>query len=123
MAHATRLLETTSDSSVSASGPRRPARTVIEVGPITIELLKRRVFVHGEAVKLRPAEFEVLVFLALNRHRPVSAHEITRDALGACGDGSSARNQLFELRRKLRDVGLHDVIATERGLGYRLTLP
>ena len=119
---ATRLLDAAKQPLLGDSGLRRPARTVLELGPLTIDLIQRRVFVHAEAIKLRPAEFEVLVYLALNRHRVVSAPEIVRDALDTFGDGSSARNQLFELRRKLRDAGLDGVIATERGRGYRLVL-
>ncbi|HEY6728926.1 MAG TPA: winged helix-turn-helix domain-containing protein [Polyangiaceae bacterium] len=122
VAQATRLLEAVKDPALGDSGLRRPARTVLELGPMTIDLIQRRVFVRDQRVMLRPAEFEVLVYLALNRHRLVSAPEIVRDALGAFGDGSSARNQLFELRRKLRDAGLADAIATERGRGYRLVL-
>ncbi len=122
LTRATRLLETAQERTVGASGLRRPARSVLELGPLTIELLNRRVYVHHQLVRLRPAEFEVLVYLALNRHRTVSAPEIVRDALGAFGDGGSARNQLFELRRKLREVGLANPIETERGRGYRLIL-
>jgi DNA-binding response OmpR family regulator len=122
LSHATRLLEAAQARSIGESGVQRPARSVLEVGPLLIELLNRRVFVDHEVLKLRPAEFEVLVYLALNRHRTVSATEIVRDALDTFGDGSSARNQLFELRRKLREVGLGDAILTERGRGYRLVL-
>jgi len=120
-AQATRLLDAAKVPLLD-SGLRRPARTVLELGPLTIDLIQRRVFVHQQRVALRPAEFEVLVYLALNRDRVVSAPEIVRDALGTFGDGSSARNQLFELRRKLRDAGLDAAIATERGRGYRLVL-
>lgn len=122
VAQATRLLDAAKGPVLGDSGLRRPARTVLELGPLLIDLIQRRVFVHDQRVVLRPAEFEVLVYLALNRHRLVSAPEIVRDALGAFGDGSSARNQLFELRRKLRDAGLDDAIETERGRGYRLVL-
>lgn len=122
VAQATRLLDAAKGPVLGDSGLRRPARTVLELGPLVIDLIQRRVFVRDQRVLLRPAEFEVLVYLALNRHRLVSAPEIVRDALGAFGDGSSARNQLFELRRKLRDAGLDDAIETERGRGYRLVL-
>jgi DNA-binding response OmpR family regulator len=121
LAHATRLLETARDGT-SKSGVQRPARSVLSIGPMVIELTKRRVYVDNQVLKLRPAEFEVLVYLALNRHRTVSAPEIVKGALDTFGDGSSARNQLFELRRKLRAVGLADAIKTERGRGYRLAL-
>ena len=119
---ATLLLETSAGEVKNSSGIRRTARSVIQVGPIVIELSRRRVFVHEEELKLRPAEFEVLLLLALNKERAVSASEIVHHALATHGDGSSARNQLFELRRKLRDVGLHDAIKTVRNQGYQLVL-
>ena len=122
LVHATRLLETPHARLIGESGLQRPTRSVLEVGPMLIELVNRRVFVNHQVVKLRPAEFQVLVYLALNRHRTVSATEIVRDALDAFGDGGSARNQLFELRRKLREFGLADAIVTHRGQGYRLVL-
>ena len=122
LSEASRLIESHSDAQKGSSGIRRTAKSVIQVGPIVIELSRRRVFVHEEALKLRPAEFEVLVLLALNKERPVSASEIVHHALATHGDGSSARNQLFELRRKLRDVGLHDAIKTVRNQGYQLVL-
>jgi two-component system OmpR family response regulator len=116
------LLDAPREPELGASGLRRPARTVLELGPLVIDLIRRRVFAGQGLVKLRPAEFEVLVYLALNRHRTVSAPEIVRDALDTFGDGGSARNQLFELRRKLREAGLSEAIVTERGRGYRLVL-
>jgi DNA-binding response OmpR family regulator len=122
LAYASKLIDTTSMANKASSGVRRTARSVIQVGPIVIELASRRVFVHEQPLVLRPAEFEVLVLLALNKNRPVSATEIVQHALATHGDGSSARNQLFELRRKLRDVGLQDAIRTIRNQGYQLEL-
>ena len=122
LTHATRMLDTQEQRDASDSGLRRPARSVLNMGSMVIDLLGRRVFVNHHLIRLRPAEFEVLVYLALNRHRTVSAPEIVRDALDTCGDGSSARNQLCELRRKLREAGLVNAIETERGRGYRLVL-
>ena len=122
LAHATRLLEKRAGDPKLSSGVRRTAKSVIQIGPLVIELSNRRAFVNEEPLALRPAEFEVLVLLALNKNRPVSATEIVQHALATHGDGSSARNQLFELRRKLRDVGLQDAIRTMRNQGYQLIL-
>ncbi len=77
----------------------------------------------GNDPGLRPSARAVLVYLAENSHRYVSAQEVLRCVLNTCGDGGSVRNHIMEIRQRLMQAGYRDPVATKRRHGYRLSLP
>lgn len=77
----------------------------------------------GVPLGLRRTERDVFVYLMRNSHRFVTPHELQEQVLKTHGDGGAARNQVYELRRKLRAKGYPHAIVTRPQLGYRLRSP
>lgn len=50
----------------------------------------------------------------------MSQEEIAACVLHSGKNAAATRNQVYELRQKLRDAGCGDLIVTVRGRGYRL---
>ena len=90
-------------------------------GELDIDTTRKRVAFRGRPVALRRAEFEVLLRLARAWPAPVSQNEIVRVVLGTHGSRGAARNQVYEVRKKLAAAGARHVIETLSGHGaYRL---
>jgi two-component system, OmpR family, response regulator len=89
-------------------------------GPITFEPQTGEVSVHGAPLALRRTERDVLAYLMKNAHRFVTPQELQEHVLKTHGDGGAARNQVYELRRKLRAAGHTEAIETRTHQGYRL---
>lgn len=89
-------------------------------GPLSLEPETGEINVSGSRLELRRTERDVLVYLMQNAHRFVTPRELQEQVLKAHGDGGAARNQVYELRRKLRNVGHAEAIETRTHLGYRL---
>lgn len=70
-------------------------------------------------IKLRHLEFEILSYLIQNAVRWVASSELLAIVLKACGDGGSVRTHVWQLRMKLKEIGAAQLIASERGRGYR----
>jgi DNA-binding response OmpR family regulator len=101
----------------------RPAESVLRCGPLRLEPAAHDVTVDGAPLGLRRTERDVLVYLMRNAHRFVTSRELQEQVLRAHGDGGAARNQVYELRRKLRAMGHAQAILTRPQLGYRLRWP
>jgi len=104
---------------------RRNAREgdQITVGPLTVELARRRVFRSGLEVALKPKEFDLLTFLARHRGQVLSPEQLVEQVWGydALGDVSTVRVHIRSLREKIEeDPGNPRLVETVRGVGYRL---
>ena len=96
---------------------------VLALGPLEIDLGRRRVRVDGADVRLTPTEYEVLRHLALSAGRPVTHSALLRQVWGeyAVGGSHNTRYVVAQLRRKLGDdPSSPRFIVTEPGVGYRL---
>jgi DNA-binding response OmpR family regulator len=99
------------------------SRDHLQVGELSICSTTREASFRGRRVTLRRAECNVLVRLAKAFPRPVSRTEIVEDVLRAHGDGATARNQIYEIRRKLAKIGAAPMLETLRGSGaYQIKL-
>jgi DNA-binding response OmpR family regulator len=101
----------------SLSAPRR-----IELGALTLDLLRSTASVQDREIDLSGTEFRLLAALAQQPGQPVD-----RDALAAAVQPGNYRPldravdvQVARLRRKLRDAAGVDCIRTIRGAGYAL---
>jgi DNA-binding response OmpR family regulator len=91
-------------------------------GDLTIDLARREVLLQGEALKLKPQEYELLVFLARNRGMVLSRDLILERVWGWDYDGGSRTVDVHMrwLREKIEPDPAHPVrIVTVRGAGYR----
>jgi DNA-binding response OmpR family regulator len=94
----------------------------IELGALTLDLLRSTASAHGREIDLSSTEFRLLAALAQQPGQPVD-----RDALAAAVQPGNYRPleravdvQVARLRRKLREAAGADCIRTIRGAGYAL---
>ncbi len=96
--------------------------TIIQAGPITIDLAERRVTRAGEEIKLTATEFKLLAYLAANAGKVLTHHAI----LSNVWDPADAdrleylRVYIRQLRMKLEDEPDNPkILVNEPGIGYR----
>ncbi len=96
-------------------------KEVLAVGPIVIDPERYRVSVHGEPVALTATEFRLLVAIVAARGRVLNRNQLIDQALGmdAVVTDRTIDVHMAGLRRKLGKA--RNMIATVRGVGYRLT--
>ncbi len=95
---------------------------LIDIDGLAIDVSKRVVRKNGEALKLTPKEFDLLVFLARRAGRPVSHREILKAVWGPAHENDSQYLRVFvgQLRGKVEDDPAHPrLLTTEPGVGYR----
>ncbi len=100
------------------------ARTVLECGPLRLDLDTQQIYLHDEPVVLTTYEYRLLEYLVTHRDQVVSKQTLA-DYLYAHDDerDSNVIEVLIgRLRRKLSPDERHRAITTLRGRGYRFTL-
>src|SRR6478752_7197765 len=96
-----------------------PGSALIQVGGVVVDLGRREIRVHDTPVDFTTKEFELLRFLAERPGLAMSRHQIL-DAVwghGWYGDERTVDVHIAQVRKKVGDAC---VIATVRGVGYRL---
>jgi two-component system KDP operon response regulator KdpE len=104
----------------SACESDQPA--VLNIGTLTIDLVRRQVTDEGQPVLLTPTEHRLLEVLVANRGRLLTREELLERVWGPgrSSDLVRLRVAVVSLRRKLRDDAANPhLISTEPGLGYR----
>jgi two-component system OmpR family response regulator len=98
------------------------ASTIMRVGPLAIDLIRRKVSVDGEPVRLLHMEYRLLEFLARNQGNIVSRRIIFEQVWGYFFDpGANLINvHIARLRKKLDRPGKASLIRTIKGEGYCL---
>src|SRR5437588_831354 len=104
---------------------RRTAREgdQITIGPLTVELARRRVYRSGQEIALKPKEFDLLAFLARHQGQVLSPEQLVEQVWGydSLGDVSTVRVHVRSLREKIEeDPSNPRLVETVRGVGYRL---
>jgi two-component system OmpR family response regulator len=96
--------------------------TVLSVGDVSVDSLKRRVTKGGKAIDLSPREFALLEFLTRNAGRTVSRARIAEAVWNYHFDTETNVVDVYinYLRKKVAQGPLGVVIRTVRGVGYRL---
>jgi two-component system KDP operon response regulator KdpE len=98
-------------------------RQIVEAGPVTIDLLERRVRRSGEDVHVTPKEWALLSELAKHPGRVLTHDYLLRTAWGPAHVGQTEylRVAIRALRQKLEDTPSRpQLIVNEPGVGYRL---
>ena len=98
---------------------------VVEIGDLRIDQPGRRVSIAGNDIALKPKEYELLAYLAINRDRVVGREQILRDVWGyeVPIDTRTIDVHIRWLRQKLgQNAAIVPDIETLRGVGYRLSL-
>jgi two-component system, OmpR family, KDP operon response regulator KdpE len=106
---------------------KRPSGTgekpEIVVGPLTVDLAKRRVMIDGEEVRLTRKEFDLLALLARSAGRLISHRQLLEIVWGKAHLEHThyLRIAVGHIREKIGDDAANPrFIITEPGVGYRL---
>ena len=99
-----------------------PEDSMLHIGAIEIDLIKRKVWVGGEPVQLLHKEFRLLEFLARHQGQIVNRRLIFEQVWGCFFEPSDnlINVHIGKLRKKLERPGLPSPIHTIKGEGYRL---
>ena len=95
----------------------------IQVGPLLIDLARKRVARDGVDVRLTPTEWAFLELLARNVGRLVTREQVLREVWGPAYEHETHYLRVYaaQLRRKLEDDPAHPRhLVTSSGLGYIL---
>ncbi len=100
--------------------------SALEFGAVAIDLVQRRVTVHGDRVHLTPKEFDLLHYLVTHANAPLT-HARLLQAVWGPDYGSELeylRTFINHLRKKIEpDPARPTYIITEPWIGYRMELP
>lgn len=110
----------------SATLHSAPFEERMEIGPLRIHPVERRVYVDGREVSLTPTEFSLLQVMARQAGRVVTHRQLLREVWGAAyvEDTQYLRVFMRQLRQKLeQDPNSPQLIITTPGVGYRLKSP
>jgi len=102
-----------------------PENAVFRSGNLEVDLASRRTSVLGREVKLTPTEYAFLRLLVRNAGRVVTQRQILTEVWGpkAAEQTHYLRVYAAHLREKLEsDPARPELILTEPGVGYRLTV-
>lgn len=101
--------------------------TLLEVGDLTIDLLRRRVTRAGVEIECTPREFDVLAYLAHTPGEVISRQLMTTDVWKVRSRMTSMDNvidvHMSRLREKVDGHRTDRLLHTVRGLGYMLKAP
>jgi DNA-binding response OmpR family regulator len=94
----------------------------IEVGPLTIDRVARRILANREEVELSAKEFALLVKLASDPDRVFTREQLLRDVWGfrTYVPTRTLESHASRIRRKLAAAGLAGWVVNAWGVGYKL---
>jgi two-component system KDP operon response regulator KdpE len=98
---------------------------VFRSGPLTVDMVSRRVLRHGAEIHLSPKEYGLLRFLVSQAGRVVTHRQILEEVWGPANveDVQYLRVLMRALRKKVgpeSETQIPQLITTESGVGYRL---
>jgi DNA-binding response OmpR family regulator len=111
------------------AAPGRPkSLSLLEVGPLVIDLQKHMATLNGRPLKLTPVEFGALTYLAREAGRVVTCSALVKEVQGYDCHEQEARTivktHIRHLRQKLEsDPSDPEYILNVRGVGYMLVAP
>lgn len=114
--------EIVAEQQVGGSGPPAPPSDVYTFGNLEIDSGRREVRLEGEPTRLKPKEFDLLLFLARHQGIALSRDLILERVWGWTYDGNSRTVDVHVrwLREKIEETPSNARrIVTVRGIGYR----
>ncbi len=105
--------------------PLSQACTVLRVGDLEMDLLKRKVMRSGETIDLQPREFQLLEFLMRHADQIVTRTMLLEGVWEFHFDPKTnvVETHISRLRAKVDRGRNHELIQTVRGSGYSLRAP
>ena len=99
-----------------------PNASIIESGPIRVDVDRHTISVNGEAVSMPLKEFELLEYLIRNSGRVLTRGQLMDRVWGSNyhGDGKTLDVHIKRIRSKIEPDPANPIyLTTVRGLGYR----
>ncbi|MEN1760035.1 response regulator transcription factor [Anoxynatronum sibiricum] len=95
---------------------------LIEWGQLVMDLARHEVTIQHQPVDLTLKEFELLRFLLQNRGRVMSRNFLLDEIWGYdyFGETRTVDVHIRNIRKKLGDFNMEDMIETVRGVGYKV---
>ncbi len=108
--------------SAGAAAPR-PAASVVDLGPLRLDMAARTLTVNGVPVQLTRIEFNILKTMAAHPGRVFTRPELFEAAWGEpfADDANTVNVHVSNIRNKLKPLGAGSCLATVWGVGFRLT--
>ena len=106
-----------------AARATQPEDASFSVGELNVDLLRRKVVLHGEEVRLTPTEYKLLTTLVRHAGRVVTHQQLLLSVWGPNHDGHAhyVRVYMGHLRHKIEaEPARPRYLLTEPGVGYRL---
>lgn len=105
--------------------PLNEMPSLVRIGDLEMDLLKRTVARGGKPIELQPREFQLLEFLARNADRVVTRTMLLEAVWDFHFDPKTniVETHMSRLRGKLAQHGGTELIHTVRGAGYALRAP
>lgn len=105
--------------------PLNEMPSLLRIGDLEMDLLKRTVARGGKPIELQPREFQLLEFLARNADRVVTRTMLLEAVWDFHFDPKTniVETHMSRLRGKLAQHGGTELIHTVRGAGYALRAP
>jgi two-component system, OmpR family, phosphate regulon response regulator PhoB len=96
----------------------------LSFGPLTIDVARHEVLVHGQRIRIGMAEFKLLRFLASQPERVFSRAQLLDSVWGdhVFIEERTVDVHVLRLRKALAVANVQQLVQTVRGLGYRLSL-
>lgn len=98
---------------------------VVTVGKLALDTEQRTVAVDGNGISFNKKEFDVLLYLVVNRNRLVNktalAEHVWGDYIDEANSFDFIYSQIKNIRKKLKDCDAGIEIAAVYGIGYKLT--
>ena len=102
-------------------------QSVISLGNINIDTIGKTVFINEQQIELTQKEFQLLLFLVINKNRILSKNAIAQHLWGDDMDFPANYDFLYShiknLRKKIVAAGSEDCIRSIYGEGYKMQLP
>lgn len=99
--------------------------TLIEFNEIAIDTVSKTAFVSGQSLDLTKKEFELLLYLIINKKKVIAKNAIAEhlwgDEIDMANNFDFIYTHIKNLRRKLDEKGCHDYIRSIYGMGYKFT--
>ncbi len=99
------------------------AKSVITIGELVVDHVKRRAFMAGQALRLTPTEYKLLALMATHAGRVLTHRFLLTEIWGAdqADEVQYLRVFMAGLRRKIEaDPAQPRYLLTEPGVGYRM---
>jgi DNA-binding response OmpR family regulator len=102
-------------------------QSVVRAGVIEIDTMGKTATVNNKVIDLTQKEFQLLLFLVINRNRVISKNAIAQHLWGDDMDFPASYDFIYShiknLRKKIISTGAEDCIRSIYGEGYKMQLP